>query len=256
MLSPRLRGELEAKKADLDGLRPWPQACYHTLWSDVAREWAYHSAALEGLPLTGPQAELILRAYPQRGAASPEEQMLLNHREAIEFIHTHVQFHHALDAHTIRQINRQLLAGLQDEEAGRYRREPALKDRPFTPARPAHIRGEIRRLLVWLRGEGLLLHPAERAAAVQCRLITVQPFAQANTPTARLFSNLLLLRQGFPPAIIFKALRRVYLEALAEAYRGNLLPVESVVGEALGHSLDRYVEAIRGWAEEKTDASQ
>ncbi len=244
MLSPRLRGELEAKKAELDGLRPWPQTCYYALWKDVAQEWAYHSAGLEGSSLPGPQAKLILSAYPTQGASSPEEQLLLNHREAIEYIHTHVQFHRALDAHTIRQINRQLLAGLEGEKAGRYRHEPALKDGPFTPTRPTHIRGEIRELLVRLRGEGQLLHPVERAAAAQCRLITVYPFAQATTPTARLFSDLLLLRQGFPPAIIFKAARRVYLEALEEAYRGNLTALEWLIGEALGRSLDRYVAAL------------
>ena len=182
--------------------------------------------------------------------------MLLNHREAIEFVHTHVQSHRALDAHTIRQINRQLLAGLDDAEGGRYRQKPAVKDRPFTPTRPAHIRGEIRRLLVWLRSEGRSLHPVERVAAAQCRLITVHPFAQANIPTARLLSNLVLLRQGFPPAIIFKAARRIYLEALEEAYRENPVPLEWLTGEALARSLDRYTSALRDWTEGKTDARQ
>jgi hypothetical protein len=53
--------------------------------------------------------------------------------------------------------------------------------------------------------------------------------------------NLLLLRQGFPIAIIRMRDRDTYLEALSSAGSGDFSPFEALIAEAIAESLRRAI---------------
>ena len=83
---------------------------------------------------------------------------------------------------------------------------------------------------------------------VHHRLLTVHPFVDANSRTARLVMNLLLMRDGYPPTIIENAHRRQYYRVLARAdgvasQRGEAGPLVNLVGRAVERSLIVYLEA-------------
>jgi len=66
-----------------------------------------------------------------------------------------------------------------------------------------------------------------------------------NGRTARLLMNLILVREGYPPAIIRKEDRRRYINALEKAQRGGSLDdFSSLMYESIGRSLDIYLEAL------------
>ncbi len=256
MLSPRLRAQIDAKKKELDSLRPWPKAVVAELWKTITLEWIHNSNALEGSSFTFDQTKLVLEGKTIGGKSLREHQEVLNHQRAIDYIETIIRRHRPVDGHTIRQIHYLLLAGINDEEAGRYRRSPVIAKVDYSPVRPSQIRSGLRDLLTWLRKESRLLHPVERGTIAQHKLICIHPFAEGNALTARCLMNLLLLRQGYPPAIILKAHARVYESALAEAHGGNLTPLVRLVGETMDRYLGVYLKALSSVEEEQVTTGE
>ena len=87
------------------------------------------------------------------------------------------------------------------------------------------------------------MEPVELAAAAHHRLVAIHPFIDGNGRTARLIMNLVLMRSGFPPAIIARINRQQYYRVLAQADGGNLPPLVNFVGRAVERSLTLYLEA-------------
>jgi hypothetical protein len=61
----------------------------------------------------------------------------------------------------------------------------------------------------------------EALAALHCRFEQIHPFLDGNGRTGRLILNLILVRHGYPPAIIYKRDRARYLRALQRADTGD-----------------------------------
>ena len=72
--------------------------------------------------------------------------------------------------------------------------------------------------------EGERIEP-EALAKVHARFEQIHPFLDGNGRTGRLVLDLLLVRLGYPPAIIFKGNRRRYLAALESADQGDHGPL-------------------------------
>jgi hypothetical protein len=59
--------------------------------------------------------------------------------------------------------------------------------------------------------------------------------------------NLLLMMQGYPPAIIRKKDRLIYLQSLEEAQLGGSKSgYENIIAKAADRSLDIYLQAVQG----------
>lgn len=72
-------------------------------------------------------------------------------------------------------------------------------------------------------------HPVLVAAHAYYGLVAIHPFADGNGRTARLLMNLLLIRAGFPPALLPVTERSAYYAALEEANSSNLEPFEGLI---------------------------
>src|ERR1019366_8256662 len=93
-------------------------------------------------------------------------------------------------------------------------------------------------------GEGI--EPAA-LAKVHARFEQIHPFLDGNGRTGRLVLNLLLVRLGYPPAIIFKGDRRRYLAALQSADQGDHGPLGELLARAILDNLHKFVvPAIAG----------
>ena len=90
------------------------------------------------------------------------------------------------------------------------------------------------------------LHPVEFAAIVHHRFVHIHPFEDGNGRTGRLLMNLLLMRKGFPLAIILKADRLKYYRALEKADHGNDEPIVRMIAQAVEKGLNIYLKAIEG----------
>jgi Fic/DOC family len=94
--------------------------------------------------------------------------------------------------------------------------------------------------------EGERIEP-EALAKVHARFEQIHPFLDGNGRTGRLVLNLLLVRLGYPPAIIFKGDRRRYLAALQSADQGDHGPLGELLARAILDNLHKFVvPAIAG----------
>jgi fido (protein-threonine AMPylation protein) len=88
---------------------------------------------------------------------------------------------------------------------------------------------------------------AQALAGLHARFEQVHPFLDGNGRTGRLVLNLLLIRLGYPPAIIYKGDRARYLAALRRADRGDPGPLGEFLARAILDNLYKFVvPAIAG----------
>lgn len=115
--------------------------------------------------------------------------------------------------------------------------------RPGLQVAPAH---DIRpRLDDWFKdanagpaeGEHVLYYQARIHAAFE----RIHPFRDGNGRVGRLMTNLLLVRNGFPPAVIDKKARSQYLKALARADQHDPRPLAEVFARAVRHCVEGHM---------------
>ena len=82
---------------------------------------------------------------------------------------------------------------------------------------------------------------AEDVAHAHCRFEQIHPFLDGNGRTGRLVLNLLLVRLGYPPAIIYKKQREAYLTALRRADEGELGALGEMIARAILESLYKFI---------------
>jgi Fic/DOC family len=86
-----------------------------------------------------------------------------------------------------------------------------------------------------------LLHPVARLAALHAAFERIHPFRDGNGRAGRLVLNLMLVRLGYPPAIINKKDRAKYLRGLDRADRGDPGPLAELIARAVNHGIQRFL---------------
>ena len=76
------------------------------------------------------------------------------------------------------------------------------------------------------------------------KMVWIHPFFDGNGRAARLAMNLLLIRKGFPPAIILKNDRKKYYEALNQANKGNYKKLMLIMCQSLERTLNIYISLL------------
>jgi len=238
---------LSEKKAALDAARPLPAGVVARLREALDVEWTYHTNAIEGNTLTLAETALVLRDGLTVGGKTLREHLeAINHQHAIAFVEDLANHTEPITEHTIRQIHALVLRTIDDENAGRYRRVAVrITGSEYVPPEAIAVPGLMADLAAWLGSPAAeALHPAERAALAHFRLVNIHPFVDGNGRTARLLMNLVLLRAGYPPAIIRQERRLAYYQALDQAHAGDTEPFVALVGQAVEEALDVWLGAV------------
>jgi Fic family protein len=245
MIESRLLKRLDAKKAQLDGLRPLPVASINRLRDEILVEWIYNSNAIEGSTITLKETRLILETGLTVGGKSLREHFeVINHKEAIQYVEDLVQNTEPITAFHVRQIHKLIQANIDDENAGSYRKtQVRIAGAPFIPPESWQITNLMTEWNDWVASGETSFHPVAFAAQAHHRLVAIHPFIDGNGRTARLLMNLLLMRRGYPPTVILRANRRQYYSVLAQADSGKTDALDNFVGRAVENSLNLYLEA-------------
>lgn len=144
----------------------------------------------------------------------------------------------------ILNIHQILLTGINNEWAGRYRRQGVyITGSSHKPPHPSTLVAEMEVFISWLHSS--TLHPVLLAAEAHYRLVLIHPFADGNGRTSRLLMNLLLLQYGYPLTVIrAKEERPAYIQALHSADAGDLGPFFLLVAKSVLHSLKEYIDTV------------
>lgn len=236
---------IAAKKARLDSARPLPLHTVASLRDKLNLEWTYHSNAIEGNTLTLRETKVVLEGITVGGKSLREHFEATNHRDAIVYVEELITQQEALSEWQVKNIHSLVLKGIDNEEAGRYRRENVvISGASTTPPDFLHLGEEMQQLIAWHQ-QADQLHPIARAAELHTRFVKIHPFIDGNGRTGRLLLNFDLMKLGYPPAVIRKEDRLAYYDALdAACVSGNYDAITYLVADAVERSIETYLSLI------------
>jgi Fic family protein len=243
-LQPMLQ-RVEQKKQRLQLLRPIPSVALEKLRESMMLEWTYHSNAIEGNTLTLQETRVILSDGITVGGKTLREHFeTLNHHEAIVHLEDLVNKKYRIKAADILMIHGLVLQRIEKEFAGRYRNAGVrITGANFTPPNALKVDELMEDLIAWVN-EKNDVSVVVKAMMFHHRMVWIHPFFDGNGRTVRLMFNLLLMNDGYPPAIILQQDRRKYYDALNKANQGNYEKLMLLILQALERSLDIYLSLL------------
>ena len=250
-MDPRLARRLTEKHAALDARRPLPPATLRILHADLQVRLTFHSNALEGNTLSLRETHMVLEHGITIGGHSLKEHLeVTNHAAAYDAMVALAVAPTPITIPTILALHRLVTDRILDEP-GQFRHGAVhIRGAQLTPPPAREVPGLMDTWVAWLTAEGLQYEPVTRAVIAHHGFLAVHPFLDGNGRTARLLLNLLLLRSGYPPALLLHEWRLGYLEALAQADRGRYGPLLNLLGRAVESGLDLYLEACAATPDE------
>jgi len=243
-LQPMLQ-RVEQKKQRLQLLRPIPSVALEKLRESMMLEWTYHSNAIEGNTLTLQETRVILSDGITVGGKTLREHFeTLNHHEAIVHLEDLVNKKYRIKAADILMIHGLVLQRIEKDFAGRYRNAGVrITGANFTPPNAMKVDELMEDLIAWVN-EKNDVPVVVKAMMFHHRMVWIHPFFDGNGRTVRLMFNLLLMNDGYPPAIILQQDRRKYYDALNKANQGNYEKLMLLILQALERSLDIYLSLL------------
>lgn len=230
------------------------------IWRGIWLEEAHHSTAIEGNTLVLKQVEALLAEGRAVGDKELREYMeVKGYADAADWVYRQATHPEAwndgqvLTLAELRHIHTTAMTPVWDvaphphatpgEGPGSFRQHEI---QPFpdgmTPPSWVVVAAEVDG---WLAEVNALrprtsLFP-ERLAQLHCRFEQIHPFLDGNGRTGRLVLNLVLVRLGYPPAIVYKRQRVDYLRALRRADAGDCGLLGELLTRAILDNLYKFV---------------
>ncbi|MGH9245397.1 MAG: Fic family protein [Acidimicrobiales bacterium] len=230
------------------------------IWRGIWFEEAHHSTAIEGNTLVLKQVEVLLAEGRAVGDKHLREYMeVRGYADAADWV-----YHQAISPGAwtagevltlteVRQVHRVLMTPVwdvvshpdatDDEGPGDFRQHeihafPGGMTPISWPLVPTELDG-------WVHEVNQLRPRAptlpEELAALHGTFERIHPFLDGNGRAGRLLLNLIFVRLGYPPAIVYKRQRRDYLRALGRADQGDAGQLGELIARAVLDNLYRFV---------------
>jgi Fic family protein len=243
---------IDLKKQKLDANRPIPAIVLASIKDSLHLEWIHNSNGIEGNTLTLQETRLVIEeGITIKGRSLREHFEALNHNEAIEYVEKLVSKDYILSEGDILSINGLVLQSIEKDFAGRFRTGGVrISGANFIPPNALKIYDLVQELITWTNNEFSNLHPLISATIFHHRFVWIHPFFDGNGRSVRLLFNLLLMKFGYPPAIILKTDRKKYYEALNKANNGDYKKLLLLTIQAMERSLDIYLSNLNNYADD------
>ena len=201
---------------------------------------SWHSSRLEGTR----KSLLDTKELFARGHAEENDMdalMLLNHKEAIEFVVDAVP-HYGITDDVARNIQAVLMQGLlPDSDAlGKVRdKVVTITDSVYLPLQIPQLLDELLKLII--EKARCIKNPIEAAFFMWVNVAYLQPFADGNKRTSRLCANLPLLLQNCAPLSFLDVEQADYALAVLGVYeQQNVLLAVELFAWTYRRSIDKY----------------
>lgn len=239
---------LYEKKQILQSSRPLPSIALNKIKESLSIEWTYNSNSIEGNSLTLRETQMVIQeGITIKGKSLREHFETYNHDKAIDFLFTVVNDQYVLRSIDILSLHALVLRSIEEDFAGRLRNGGVrISGANFVPPNANKVSDLLDELIDFINTNPLQLNDIELATVFHHKFVWIHPFFDGNGRTVRLVMNLLLMRCGFPPAIILKNDRKKYYEALNQANAGNYQKLTLLMCQALERTLNIYINALPG----------
>lgn len=241
---------IHRKKAELDAFRPVPAIALKSIQESMTLEWTYNSNSIEGNTLTLQETKMVIEeGFTIKGKSLREHFEAVNHQDAIDFVKSLVCDNYILTDTDILTIHGLVLQKIEKDFAGRYRNSGVrISGANFVPPNALKIDNFVTELVGWANTSPLDI--IIKSCIFHHRFVWIHPFFDGNGRTVRLIFNLLLMKEGYPPAIILKNDRKKYYDALNTANTGNYSRLMLLIMQALERSLDIYLSSLNNTYED------
>lgn len=248
-LNPDLKKRIELKLKELNRLRPLPFSAVKKLRQQFEIEMTYNSNGIEGNSLTLKETYLVIsEGVTVKNKPLKDHLEAKDHYEALEFVMGLVEHKkpQTVSEQLIRTLHQIVVRDTEKEWAGRYRNSSVfITGATHKPPDAILISEHMARLIRWLRQEQVRLHPIELAALIHHKFVHIHPFFDGNGRVGRLLMNVIIMREGYPLAVILKNDRKKYYDSLAKSDRGDYVPLVRFVAQSVERSLDIYLKALK-----------
>src|SRR5437588_3107817 len=243
-MDPRLDKRIKRKKDQLDSYRPLPNDTIRRLNDDLRVFLTYHSNAIEGNSLSLQETQLVIDyGITIHGHPLREYLEATNHAGAYQYVTALVDKQESLSRDTILTLHALVMDKIL-ETKGSFRIRPVyIRGANMTPPAASEVERLMREWVAWVHGEGHAFEPVTRAAIAHHGFEAVHPFEDGNGRVGRLLLNLMLMCEGYPPALLLHDWRTRYIHGLNLANTGNYGPLINLIGQAVEAGLDLYLEA-------------
>lgn len=232
----------------------------HDIWRGLWFEEAHHSTAIEGNTLVLKQVEALLEQGRAVGNKELAEYMeVKGYADAADWVYnqasrlTAAPDREIVTLAELRHIHQMAMRPVWDiaphaqatihEQPGSFRQHdiqpfPSGMTPPTWPLIPAAMSDWLERANALDAGtEGLM----EDLADLHANFERIHPFLDGNGRAGRLTLNLILVRLGYPPAIIYKRDRSAYLSALRRADNNEVGALGELLARSVLDNLYRFV---------------
>ena len=237
--------EVDRLKKELDSKRPIPKETLKSLKESINLEWTYNSNGIEGNTLTLRETQVVLEGITVGGKSIKEHLEAINHEKAILYLDDLVKDKNPITEWNIKNIHQLILKDIDNENAGRYRKENVtIKGATHIP--PDYLKlPELMEKLILNYNTWNEYHPIIKAALLHGELVKIHLFVDGNGRTSRLLMNLDLMNSGYNPVIIKKESRLKYYEALDKAHTtGNCTDFVKLGTKLEVEMLKKYLELL------------
>ncbi|MCA6421788.1 MAG: Fic family protein [Flavobacterium sp.] len=237
---------LYEKLAVLQKSRPLPNIALQKIKEALSIEWTYNSNSIEGNTLTLRETQMVLQeGITIKGITLREHFEAKNHENAINHLYSIINADYTLKCIDVLSLHGLVLRSIEDDFAGRIRTAGVrITGANFVPPNATKVSDLLDELIDFVNTNPLNLNDIELATVFHHKLVWIHPFFDRNGRTVRLAMNLLLMRKGFPPAIILKNDRKKYYEALNQANGGNYQKLTLLMCQALERTLNIYISSL------------
>lgn len=176
---------------------PLPVKYQKEYQNKILSEIIHSSTAIEGNALTHRQVQGILKGHKIKGYERDVKEVE-NYHNAIKYISTlSIDTHSNISEEIILKINEIILAGIRDEEAGRYRTKEIYVG-TYIPPKPKDVVSLMAEFINWLNNPTPLdMSPILYAGIAHYELVAIHPFIDGNGRTTRILTKLMLKKFGY-----------------------------------------------------------
>jgi len=237
---------LYEKQAVLNQSRPLPNIALQKIKETLSVEWTYNSNSIEGNTLSLRETQMVIQeGITVKGKSLREHFEAKNHDKAVDYLYEIVSQDYVLRSIDILSLHGLVLRTIEDDFAGRIRNAGVrITGANFVPPNANKVSDLLDELIAFVNENPLGLNDIELATIFHHKLVWIHPFFDGNGRTVRLAMNLLLMRKGFPPAIILKNDRKKYYDALNQANKGNYQKLTLLMSQSLERTLNIYVTSL------------